>query len=174
MHDDSYTETGISGHLCNWDYCKQRLSSKYLLNRCTLSYLEQRGKDSNNLLLKSPGKIHPQLEFLSFGRDVKRNDLYITVERFYKREIQRDERRETEDVRFIASFGCSRDTRTIKIITWPWQRKSNFITVTRPLVEVFALLCGYIPLTPIFIPWVNLIPCVYLGEIVVIFMIVRR
>ena len=49
----------------------------------------------------------------------------------------------------------------------------NFITVTRPLVEVFALLCSYIPLTPIFIQWVNLIPCVYLGEIVVIFMIVR-
>ena len=42
------------------------------------------------------------------------------------------------------------------------------------LDEVFALLYGYIPLTPIFIQWVNLLPRVYLGYIVVIFMNVRR
>ena len=53
--------------------------------------------------------------------------------------------------------------RTIKIITWPWQWKSNFLTVTGLLDEVFALLYGYIPLTPIFIQWLNLLPCMCLS-----------
>ena len=75
MHDDSYTEAGCLGHLCNWGYYKQRLLSKYLPNRCSKSYLEHRSKDSTNLLLKSRGKIHPQLQFLSFGWGVKLTDL---------------------------------------------------------------------------------------------------
>ena len=50
----------------------------------------------------------------------------------------------------------------------------NFLTVTRLLDEVFASLYGYIPLTPIFIQWGNVFPCVYLGYIVVIFMNLRR
>ena len=31
------------------------------------------------------------------------------------------------------------------------------------LDEVFALLYGYIPLTPIFIQWLNLLPCMCLS-----------
>ena len=66
IQDDSYTQPGCSGHLRNQGYCKQRLSSKYLLTRCTQSYLEHRDKDSTNLLLKSLGNfIHSQSSFPS-------------------------------------------------------------------------------------------------------------
>ena len=61
---------GISEGTTNND-CHQNISQ----NRRSKSYLEHRGKNSTNLLLKSLGKIHPQLEFLSFGRGVKLNHL---------------------------------------------------------------------------------------------------